>query len=217
MLLVSPELAPDGRILERVEAALPWVDVLQIRPKDPRSQPSPEAPCPARATRDLALQVLGLVRLRRSEALVLVDDRVDVARALAESGVAGVHLGADDCDVETARAFLGEEALIGLSTHSFDDVLEACERAVDYLGFGPVHATGTKGYAHGLGADAAWIAAQTADLPVFPIGGIDLANASELARVGRACVGSAILGAADPAAAARAIRAALEEEAGDED
>lgn len=217
MLLVSPELAPDGRVLERVEAALPWVDVLQIRPKDPRTQPSPRAPAPARATHDLALAVVELVRARGSDALVLVDDRVDVARALAARGVAGVHLGSDDCDPRLARAYLGDDALIGLSTHSFDDVLDACEAPVDYLGFGPVHATSTKGYTHGLGADAAWIAAQTTTLPLFPIGGIDLANAGELARIGRACAGSAILGALDPGAAARAIRAALDEEADERD
>jgi thiamine-phosphate pyrophosphorylase len=210
MLLVSPELAPDGELLERVAAALPHVDVLQARPKDPRTQPSLRAPAPARATFDLARGLLRLVRERRSEALVLVDDRVDVARALLDEGLAGVHLGADDCPVEVARAHLGDEALVGLSTHSFEDVLAAIERDVDYLGFGPVHATATKGYARGLGSTAAWLAGEASPLPVFPIGGIDASNAVELARVGRACVGSAILAADDPAAAARAIRAALE-------
>jgi thiamine-phosphate pyrophosphorylase len=210
MLLVSPELAPAGELLERVAAALPHVDALQARPKDPRTQPSPAAPCPARATWDLARELLRLVRERRSKALVLVDDRVDVARALLDEGLAGVHLGADDCPVEVARAHLGDEALVGLSTHSFEDVLAAQERRVDYLGFGPVHATPTKGYARGLGATAAWLACEASPLPVFPIGGIDAANAAELARAGRACVGSAILSAGDPAAAARAIRAALE-------
>jgi thiamine-phosphate pyrophosphorylase len=210
MLLVSPELAPEGELLERVAAVLPHVDVLQARPKDPRTQPSPKAPCPARATYDLARDLLRLVRERRAEVLVLVDDRVDVARALLDEGLAGVHLGADDCPVEVARAHLGDEALIGLSTHSFEDVLAAEERAVDYLGFGPVHATATKGYARGLGATAAWLACEASPLPVFPIGGIDMGNAGELARGGRACVGSAILSADDPFAAARAIRAALE-------
>jgi thiamine monophosphate synthase len=73
-----------------------------------------------------------------------------------------------------------------------------------------VHATATKGYARGLGATAAWLACEASPLPVFPIGGIDMGNAGELARGGRACVGSAILSADDPFAAARAIRAALE-------
>ncbi len=211
ILLVSPELTPDGRVLERVAAALPWVDALQARPKDPRTQPSPEAPCPARATYDLARQLLTLTREHGSQALVFVDDRVDVARALLPHGLAGVHLGTDDCDPVLARAFLGEDALIGLSTHSFDEVVAAQELPVDYLGFGPIHATATKGYAQGLGAEMAWIAAQTSDLPIVPIGGIDALNAHELARVGRVCVGSAILAATDPAAAARAVRAALDE------
>ena len=67
----------------------------------------------------------------------------------------------------------------------------------------------------GLGGEAAWIAAQASALPVFPIGGIELANVSELEGAGRAAVSSAILAAADPARAARELRGALSSAAAD--
>ena len=81
---------------------------------------------------------------------------------------------------------------------------------VDYLGFGPIYPTRTKGYERGLGPEAAWVAQSATALPVFPIGGIDATNAADLVPVGRAAVSSAILGADDPARAAREIRALLE-------
>jgi thiamine-phosphate pyrophosphorylase len=130
---------------------------------------------------------------------------------LWESGCAGVHVGQDDTPAAAARAFLGDGPLIGVSTHTPEQVVEADDGPADCLGFGPVHATGTKGYARGLGSEACWIASLGTSKPLFPIGGIGVENAHELARVGRAAVGAAILAADDPAAAARAIRASLED------
>ncbi|MBL8861321.1 MAG: thiamine phosphate synthase [Planctomycetes bacterium] len=207
LLLFTPELAGGREPLEVLEAAAPWIDVVQIRPKPPGG--ASRAPCEARATRDWALRTLELDAVRRHALLVTVDDRVDVARWLWAQGLAGVHLGTEDAPPGAARACLGPGPLVGLSTHDLAAVAAASDLPIDYLGFGPVHATGTKGYARGLGAEAAWIAAEAATRPVFPIGGVDAVNAAELARVGRAAVGAAILGAPDPAAAARAIRAAL--------
>lgn len=208
MLLFSPQLCLGRDPLAVLEAALPHVDALQVRPKSAGAGSA--APCGARETWEWALRVLDLLRARTGAPLVvLVDDRVDVAVALQARGVAGVHLGQDDLDPNAARGLLGSEALIGLSTHDMLQVVEGCEQPVDYLGFGPVNATATKGYRLGLGTEACWIAAEAATLPVFPIGGIDLANAQELARVGRAALSSAILGADDPGRAARELRALL--------
>ena len=109
-----------------------------------------------------------------------------------------------------AREFLGDGPLIGLSTHSLEDVIAAEDMPVDYLGFGPVRPTGTKGYERGLGIEMAWVAAAASARPLFPIGGIDHAAAAELSRVGRAAVASAILSASDPARAARELRTILE-------
>ena len=203
-LVFTPEIVVDGDPLAALEAALPHVDLVQVRPKSPQAAASE-----ARATYEWTLRVLELCERLGSEALVIVNDRVDVARGLLERGVAGVHVGQDDTPPRVARELLGSAALLGLSTHSPTQVVLALDEPVDYLGFGPVHATATKGYGRGLGPEAAWIASQAATLPVFPIGGIGLAEAAELAEVGRAAVSSAILNSTDPAATAQALRAVL--------
>jgi thiamine-phosphate pyrophosphorylase len=209
MLLFTPELCGGREPLDVLAAALPFVDAVQVRVKSAGALTA--TPAPARATWEWSLRILDLARAPRTAAFVLlVDDRADVARALQEQGVAGVHLGQDDMPCAAARAFLGPQALIGFSTHDMPQVAAALDEPVDYLGFGPVHATRTKGYERGLGSEQSWIAASGAHVPVFPIGGIDLSNAQELARVGRAAVSSVILSAADPGRAARELRALLD-------
>lgn len=205
LLIFTPELCPPASDPLRVLAELlDLVDVLQVRIPGEAG-----ATAPARATCDWARRVLALTRGHARPPLVMVNDRLDVAAALGPEGLDGVHLGADDAPPALARERLGPEALIGLSTHCAEEVVAAEELPVDYLGFGPVHPTDTKGYVRGLGPEAAWIAARASSRPVFPIGGIDLTNAGELAEVGRAAVGRALLAAPDPAAAARALRALL--------
>lgn len=207
MLLFTPELCGGRPPLEVLEAALPEVDLVQVRVKPPGR---PGAPSPGREVYEWTAAVLALVAERPGlDVPVLVNDRVDVAGALAGRGCAGVHVGDGDLPASEARALLGGEAVIGLSTHGPRDVAAAAELPVDYLGFGPVHATATKGYGRGLGAEAAWVAQAGTGLPLFPIGGIAPENAAELAPVGRAAVSAAVLGAPDPAAAARALRGLL--------
>lgn len=214
-LVFTPEIVASGDPLAVLEAALPHVDLVQVRPKPPESGLDPLRPAPkpavsdARAVHEWTLQVLELCGRLRSEALVIVNDRVDVARSLLERGVAGVHVGQEDTPPRVARELLGTSALIGLSTHTSAQVVAALDEPVDYVGFGPVRATATKGYGRGLGTEQAWIASLAATVPLFPIGGIGLAEAAELSEVGRAAVSSAILNAPDPAAAARALREAL--------
>ncbi|MGH7803222.1 MAG: thiamine phosphate synthase, partial [Candidatus Binatia bacterium] len=117
-----------------------------------------------RAARELA---------RRAEthgAWLLVDDRADVALA---AGAHGVHLGQDDLPVEAARRILGDERVIGLSTHTLEQASAADAAAVDYLGFGPIFATPTKatGYEpRGLAALSAVRA--RVRRPIVAIGGI---------------------------------------------
>ncbi len=207
MLLFTPDLASTREPLAVLEECLELVDIVQVRVKPPGGATSPAG---ARETWEWTRRVLSTCAARGPSApLVIVDDRVDVAAALAASGCAGCHVGVEDCPPAEARSILGEELLLGLSTHSAADVARACREPVNYLGFGPVHATLTKGYGRGLGAEAAWIAQAASSIPVFPVGGIDATNAVELATVGRAAVGSAILSSPDPARAARELRAAL--------
>lgn len=215
-LVFTPGLCGAREPLDVLAAALPWVDVVQIRPKAPDSGARPDdlaatlERTSARELFDLGARALELVQRRASDALIVVNDRVDVARALRDQGCAGVHLGQHDAPPRVARELLGPDALIGLSTHSMAQVAAAQDEPVDYVGFGPIHATATKGYTRGLGPDAAWIAQQGSSVPVFPIGGIGLEQAGALAGLGRAAISSAILGVDDPALAARRLRELLE-------
>jgi thiamine-phosphate pyrophosphorylase len=78
---------------------------------------------------------------RAANVKIIINDRVDIALAL---GADGVHLGQDDLPPAHARRILGEKAIIGFSTHSIAQIIEAIEFPVDYLAIGPVFATKTK-------------------------------------------------------------------------
>lgn len=224
LLIFTPDLARSSA-LDALEQAFPFVDVVQVRPKALGDR-APDAPAGATITRarDAAYWCREVLALREvsglsSPPLVLVNDRVDVAAALAPEGLDGVHVGTDDTPPSVARQVLGPDPVIGLSTHSAADLAAALDEPVDMLGFGPVFPTPTKGYRDAqasntqpaiVGPERAWLAAEASSAPLFPIGGIDLSNADQLDRVGRAAVGSAILGAEDPAAAAQALRTLLE-------
>jgi thiamine-phosphate pyrophosphorylase len=200
MGVFTPATLPAGEELERLLAAAPFLDVVQVRVKEPDRT---DGPSPARALLEWTERVLAA--LPKERPLVIVNDRPDVARALRALGCDGVHVGQDDAAPRAVRAFLGSELLIGLSTHDARQVAAAQDEPVDYLGFGPVFPSATKGYAQGRGPEYAWAAAEASALPVFAIGGIDVTNAQELDNVGRAAVGAAIFAASDPAAAAREL------------
>ncbi len=139
---------------------------------------------------------------------LIVNDRVDVAAA---AGVAGVHVGQSDLPAGAARAILGSEAIVGLSITAIEQLAGLDEAAVDYLGVGPVFATGTKAdAAPALGLAGTRAIVEASRLPCVAIGGIDVANARAVTATGVAglSVVSAISAAADPAAAARALRVA---------
>lgn len=207
MLLFTPQMCGRRDPLDALERTLDSIDAIQIRPKALGST----APGAARETLDWCVRVLDLLATRGAQHIpVIVNDRIDVAEALRDRGCAGVHLGQDDCPVEIARRRLGPGPVIGLSTHDMIQVAQAGEEAIDYLGFGPIHGTTTKGYVQGVGPEPAWIASAATHLPVFAIGGIDATNAADLSRIGRVAVGSAILSAEDPGRAAREIRSLLE-------
>lgn len=208
MLIYTPELVRGCEPLDVLDAVLGEIDVVQVRVK---AEGRTSGPSPARALYDTTAAVLDLVAGRPAlDPPVIVNDRVDVAAALAGRGVCGVHLGQDDLSPAEARTLLGEELLIGLSTHTARQVAEAQLEPVDYLGFGPVFATRTKGHTRGLGPEAAWVASAASTVPVFAIGGLSQEHASELVGTPRLAVASAILGADDPERAAHALRALLD-------
>jgi thiamine-phosphate pyrophosphorylase len=131
---------------------------------------------------------------------------------LAQScGADGVHVGQADMEPERAREVLGREAIIGLSTHSEDELAASREEDVDYVSVGPVWETPTKEGRPGVGLDLILHAAAHSPHPFFAIGGIDPTNAGEVVASGarRLCVVRAIRDAEDPTGAARALRQAL--------
>ncbi len=218
LLVFTPELCGARDPLAVLRGLLPEVDLVQVRPKAPAGAAgavgtaiAADPPAEARASFEWTRRVLAsLAELRLPHPPpVMVNDRVDVALALWDEGCAGVHVGRDDLPLEAARALLGPAPLLGLSTHDLVEVAAARERALDLVGFGPAFPSATKGYGEGLGPERCWVAHEASLAPLFPIGGITLENAGELEPVGRAAVSSALLGARDPAAAARALRAAL--------
>jgi thiamine-phosphate pyrophosphorylase len=146
----------------------------------------------------------------RYPALLIVNDHVALA---AECGADGAHVGEHDLPPGLARALLGPERLLGLSTHDAEEVLEARTHGVDYVGLGPCFPTGSKALARAPGGPelVRGATAVAGGLPLFPIGGITSGNAGALAAAGarRLAVGSAVLRAADPGAEVRALAALL--------
>lgn len=141
------------------------------------------------------------------DALFIVNDRPELAIAC---GADGVHIGQDDADPLEVRRMIGQEALIGLSTHSPEQIGAA--RGVDYISVGPVYATPTKPEYAEVGTALVRHAAQRAQFPFFAIGGIDPGNVADVVAAGaeRIAVVRAIGAADDPAAVARALRAGVE-------
>ncbi|MGY2710767.1 thiamine phosphate synthase [Thermostichus sp. MS-CIW-28] len=145
----------------------------------------------------------------RYQALMIVNDRVDLALV---SQADGVHLGQTDLPVAQARHLLGSQRLIGLSTTNAEELAQALNSDVDYIGVGPVYPTPTKAEKPPAGLEYVRLAAEKAHLPWFAIGGIDPHNLPEVRRAGatRVAVVRALMEAADPTQTARAMLAELQ-------
>ena len=188
-------------LAEFCEAALAGgVDILQLRNK-----PAGAAPLEARA--ELAtLEVMAEICARHG-ALLAVNDRADVALA---AGADVLHLGQNDLPVHWARRILGDEPVIGRSTHAVSEAAAAAtETGVDYFCAGPCWPTPTKPGRPAPGLDLLRAIASTRTTrPWFAIGGIDRAQRLEqvlAAGASRVVVVRAITEADDPTEAARAI------------
>jgi thiamine-phosphate pyrophosphorylase len=170
------------------------VDIVQLRDKEASDAQVLEA---AKAFRRVADE---------HGALFVVNDRPDLAVA---ADADGVHVGQDDTPVSEARAVVGHDRIVGLSTHSPDQL--AAARGVDYIAVGPVYATPTKPGRPAVGLELIRYAAAQAPDPWFAIGGIDRRTVRAVAAAGarRAVVVRAMTEAEDPGAAARGLRAAL--------
>jgi thiamine-phosphate pyrophosphorylase len=200
------DAAGDGRDLRSfLDAALRGgVDLVQLREKDPAV--SDEALLRAARTFREACDAAG--------ALFVLNDRPDLAAAAHADGV---HIGQDDMPVAEARALVGEDVLLGRSTHTPEQVEDAAVADVDYFAVGPVHATPTKPGRPAVGLELIRHAASAPRaVPWFAIGGIDTESVDGVVAAGatRIVVVRALTDAADPEATARALRGALPQEAG---
>lgn len=162
-------------------------------------------------TRQLVQTGQTLRRLTREyEALLIVNDRLDVALAIEADGV---HLGQDDLPVPLARKIAGASLLIGVSAETVDEARQAEAEGANYLGVGPMFATATKPDAGTpVGPERLRAIKAAVSIPVFGIGGITLQNAAAVLQAGAdgLCVISAIMGAPDPYTATRQFLKMLE-------
>jgi thiamine-phosphate pyrophosphorylase len=198
--LVTEEALSAGRRSEEIaEAALrAGVRVVQVREKEGS----------ARRALEVAMNLRGLTR--RHGALLIVNDRLDIAIAV---GADGIHLGQDDLPIELARRLLGPDALVGLSITNDAQLAAQDTLQADYLGVGAVFPTGSKGDAALTGLSLISAARKATAAPVVAIGGIDAANAGLAIAAGAdsLAVISAITQAADPGRAVEALAAAVKE------
>ena len=196
LVLVTDRNAAAGRDLGDVVAAAldAGLPAVQLRDRDLPGRPL------------LALAERLRLLTARAGALLLVNDRVDVAVA---AGADGVHLGGASMPVDVARRLLPPGARVGVSTHAVPEVAAA---TADFAFFGPVHATPSKAaFGPPQGVARLREAVAVARIPVLAIGGITRPHIPDLraAGAGGVAVIRAILSADDPGSATRALLEAL--------
>ena len=189
---VSPE-----RFLPVVEAACKGgATIVQLREKD-------------RTTReymDLAKDVHEITA--RYGIPLIIDDRVDVALAI---GAEGVHVGQSDMPVRLARSLMGNSKIVGATTKTVPQALEAYEQGADYLGCGAIYPTTTHVKTVITPVETLKDVVKAVPIPVNAIGGLNKDNIFVLKGSGIAgiCAVSAIMKAADPETAARELKQAF--------
>ena len=142
-------------------------------------------------------------------AFFIVNDHVDIAMLVKADGV---HVGQEDLPVARVRELVGEDCVIGLSTHTPEQAAAAVRDGADYIGVGPLFATQTKeDVCEPVGLDYLEHVATTYSIPFAAIGGIKRHNIAEVAGRGGACccLVSELVGAPDIAARVAEVRAAM--------
>ena len=192
--LVTEEALSGGRTSVEIAAASlsAGIGIVQVREKL------------GTARRALSITLALRAATREHGALLLVNDRLDLALA---AGADGVHVGQDDVPVATARAILGPDALIGLSITDPAQLEAPDARHADYLGVGAVFPTDSKADARYTGLELLGAARAAVDVPIVAIGGITLDNAAAVVRAGAdvLAVINMIASAPDPGSAARRL------------
>ena len=189
-LLLTRELCRADPLETALEGIRGGVDCIQLREKNWTSR---------------QLQEWGeelLAHIADHQVPLVVNDNLEVAMAI---GAQGLHLGQEDMLLQDARRLAGDSLQIGISTHNLGQLEQAVNAQADYVGFGPIFPSETKGYSEGIGL-AALIQARTAtSLPILAIGGMTPENVSQIpSQIGLA-VCAAICGSSDPKASANAL------------
>jgi thiamine-phosphate pyrophosphorylase len=168
--------------------------VMQLRLKD----------APGRELLAAARAIAAICRERG--AMLIVDDRADIAML---AGAAGVHLGQEDLPLEAARRLVGRDMTIGISTHSAEQAVAAERGGADYVGFGPLFPGGLRNYTAGKGLAMLREVRAAVSVPIVAIGGITEATVPEALAAGAdACaIITDVVRAPDIAAKVRALLA----------
>ena len=189
----------EDEFLFRVEQALKGgATLLQLREKDKST----------REYIELAEKVHEIAK--RYHVPLIIDDRVDVALAIDAEGV---HVGASDMPVATARKLMGEDKIVGATAKTVPWAKDAYEQGADYLGVGAIYPTTTKVKTVLTSTDTLRDICHAVPIPVGAIGGLNKDNIGVLSGIPIAgfCVVSAIMKADDPKAAAEGLRAKAKE------
>jgi thiamine-phosphate pyrophosphorylase len=145
---------------------------------------------------------------QKTGALLIVNDRPDIARLVEADGV---HIGQEELPVKEVRRINGPDMLVGVSTHNLEQVRQAVLDGASYIGVGPTFASATKSFPEFPGLEFVRRAAEETSLPTFAIGGINLETIGAAVAAGaqRVAVSQAICQAEDPRAVAAALRRSL--------
>ena len=196
-VIVDPAAAR-GRDLAQIaaQAIRGGADAIQLRDKtDPVRQVIEQAERLLAVTRPAAVPLI-------------INDRIDVAVAC---GADGVHVGQDDLPVSVARQLLGPDRIIGKSTHTLPQALEAEREGVDYLAVGPIYPTPTKPDSRSVGRELIAQVRAKIRSPLVVIGGIEEGTLPAVLQAGAVCVAvvRSVCGADDPEGAARTLKRML--------
>lgn len=151
------------------EAIAAGIRIIQLREKhQPKKEIYKEA---------LLLRALTL----KHKTTFIINDYVDIALAIDADGV---HLGQEDMPIKEARKILGKNKIIGISTHTLKQAIEAQAEGADYIGFGPIFHTTTKNAGRPKGVNALIEIKRHIKIPVVAIGGITFENVPDVLRAG---------------------------------
>jgi thiamine-phosphate pyrophosphorylase len=201
-LVTDDDRSGSHSTVDVVEAAIAGgVDIVQLREKG-RS---------ARDRYELGLELREVTR--EAGVPLIINDRVDLARAVEADGV---HLGDDDVPVAVARECLDDDAIVGRSVSTVEAAREAADAGADYLGVGAIYGTTSKDTAPDesrIGLDRVRAIAAAVATPFVGIGGVTPENAGDVVAAGAdgVAVISAITAADDPEAATRALAETVQE------